>query len=293
MEQRSPGWDADGGADEANREAAMSSTGLSEPAPRPGIATEPALELGDAWKTFGHVIALQSAYLSAYSGEVLALVGENGAGKSTLLKVLSGVYGLDRGTLSIQGQLVERADPRRVLRLGISTVFQDLALVETLDVATNMYLGQPLVRGRLFSNRRAMIKGAARTLMELRIGIPSVRVSVGELSGGQRQSVAIARAVLRDNPIVLLDEPTAALGVRERHQVGEIVDQLAARGKAVILVSHDLEFVFEHAQRIEVLRLGAVRAIRRRDDFSREEVVGLITGLLSGDQPEQMGVTRA
>ena len=262
-------------------------TGGTSPAASvaPGAVShaEPILELADAWKTFGHVIALQAAFLRAYQGEILALVGENGAGKSTLLKVLSGVYGLDRGALKVKGIVMERPDPKRAMRLGISTVFQDLALVETLDVATNMYLGQPIVRGRYFSNHKAMVEGAAQTLRNLKVRVPSVRIPVGELSGGQRQSVAIARAVLRDHPIVLLDEPTAALGVRERQQVGEIVGELKARGKAVILVSHDLEFIFEHADRIEVLRLGAVRGIRQVTETDREEIVGLITGLLAGD----------
>jgi ABC-type sugar transport system ATPase subunit len=245
------------------------------------------LELSDAWKSFGHVIALCGAHLRAYGGEILALVGDNGAGKSTLLKVFSGLYALDKGSVKVNGVAMDRADPRRALRLGVSTVFQDLALVETLDVATNMYLGQPIVRGGLFINHRAMVEGAALTLRDLKVRMPSVRIPVGELSGGQRQSVAIARAVLRDRPIVLLDEPTAALGVRERQQVGEILDELRLRGKGVILVSHDLEFVFEHSDWIQVMRLGAVRGVRRTEDTSHDEVIALITGLDPGESAKR------
>ena len=144
------------------------------------------LELSDAWKSFGHVIALlRAAHLHAYRGEILALVGDNGAGKSTLLKVFSGLYALDKGSVKVNGVAMDRADPRRALRLGVSTVFQDLALVETLDVATNMYLGQPIVRGGLFINHRAMVEGAALTLRDLKVRMPSVRIPVGELSGGR------------------------------------------------------------------------------------------------------------
>lgn len=243
----------------------------------------PALELTGAWKAFGHVIALRDTSLRVHSGEVLAVVGDNGAGKSTLLKVLSGVFRLDRGDLAVGGQSMGRADPARARQLGISTVFQDLALVETLDVATNMYLGNPVVRARYVCNRRAMIRGAAETLQRLKVRVPSVRVAIGQLSGGQRQGVAIARAILSDNPIILLDEPTAALGVRETAEVGEIIRALKASGKAVVLVSHDLEFVFQHADQIQVMRLGSVRAVRRTAETDRQEIVGFITGILSGE----------
>ncbi len=240
---------------------------------------EPLLEVRGAWKGFGHVIALRGVDAVIHPGEILAIVGDNGAGKSTLIKTIAGINRLDRGEIYFGGALVTKTDPRTFRRLGISTVFQDLALVETLDVATNMYLDSPLTYGRVLANRTAMYKGAAETLSALKVRIPSVRVPVGELSGGQRQSVAIARAVLRDNPVILLDEPTAALGVRETEQVGKTLEVLKAQGKAMILISHDLEFVFEHADRIQVLRLGAVQGIRRTDRTDREEIVSLITGL--------------
>lgn len=238
------------------------------------------LRVEGAWKLFGHVTALKDVDLEAFRGQILAVVGDNGAGKSTLVKAITGLYRLDRGRLLVDEQPVERTDPRLMRRLGLSAVFQDLALVESLDVATNMYLGQPMLRAGFLRRKAAMREGAAETLRGLGVRLPSVRVPIGELSGGQRQSVAIARAVLADNPIMLFDEPTAALGVRETAQVGDTLEQLKARGKAIIVVSHDLEFVLRHADRIQVMRLGAVQGVRRTDQTTREEIIGLITGLV-------------
>lgn len=239
----------------------------------------PALKVCDAWKLFGHVTALRNVSLEAHAGQILAIVGDNGAGKSTLVKSMSGVYRLDRGHIEVGATEVVKADPRMMGRLGMSTVFQDLALVETLDVATNMYLGQSLLRWGIVQRKADMWDGAADTLRDLGVRLPSVRIPIGELSGGQRQSVAIARAVLANNPILLLDEPTAALGVRETAQVGHILQQLRARGKAIIIVSHDLEFVFHNSDRIQVMRLGAVQGVRTVKDTTREEIISLITGL--------------
>ena len=245
----------------------------------------PILELSDAWKTFGHVVALRDVRFEARGGEVTALVGDNGAGKSTLVKVLSGVYRLDRGTLRIGGRELTRSGTKEFARMGVSTVFQDLALVETLDVGTNMFIDAPITRARVFANRTAMYRRAARTLQELKVSVPSVRVAVGELSGGQRQSVAIARAVLRDSRIIIMDEPTAALGVRETMRVGDILDELRAQGRAVVLVSHDLEFVFRHADVLQVMRLGTMRGRLRVAETDRQTVVGLITGLTPEADP--------
>jgi simple sugar transport system ATP-binding protein/D-xylose transport system ATP-binding protein len=245
----------------------------------------PTLEVSNGWKSFGHVTALRGVSLAAYAGEVLALVGDNGAGKSTLVKVLAGVHSLDSGEHRIGGRLLEKTDPRSAKSLGVSTVFQDLAIVDTLDVAANMFLGQPLRRLRVFANRGRMVDEAARSLRDLGIRVPSVRVAAGELSGGQRQGVAIGRAVRQDNPIILMDEPTAALGVRETMQVGQIISELRSRGKSVILVSHDLEFVFAVADRLLVLRLGQVQGVRKVAETDRREVVGLITGAHPADDP--------
>jgi ABC-type sugar transport system ATPase subunit len=245
----------------------------------PTVSRQPILELRDVSKSFGYVVALDHASIAAVPGEVIALVGDNGAGKSTMVKVLSGIYPMDAGESYFEGKPVSINNPRDAQNLGIATVFQDLALVEALDVAANMYLGRPLKRS-IFVDRRAMIEGAADLLRELRIRVPSVRVPVGSLSGGQRQGVAIARAILQRGRVILMDEPTAALGVRETQHVEEIIHELRRSGRAIILVSHDLEFVFRVADVIEVLRLGSVRGIRRREETTREEIVGLITGLL-------------
>lgn len=244
---------------------------------------EPILELRCASKSFGHVVALDCASLQAYAGEVVAVVGDNGAGKSTMIKLLAGVHTMDAGELLVGGEPVVLANPARAQQFGVSTVFQDLALVESLDVAANMYLGRPARKARVFADRRAMIEGAADTLRSLRVRVPSVRVPVGVLSGGQRQGVAIARAVHQQGRIILMDEPTAALGYRETLQVVDIIRELRAQGQAVVLISHDLELVFQVADRVQVMRLGRVHAVRRMSDTDRSEVVGLITGALAGD----------
>ena len=250
----------------------------------PSSQPRPALEVTDGWKSFGHVTALRDVKLTAYPGEILAILGDNGAGKSTLVKVLAGVYNLDAGEFRINGQTVERTSPRVARRHGVSTVFQDLAVIETLDVAANMFLGQQIRRGWIFANRRRMFAEAAQSLASLGVRVPTVRAQLGELSGGQRQGVAIARAVREDNPIVLMDEPTAALGVRETAHVGEIIGELKRRGTCVILVSHDLEFVFKVSDRLLVLRLGHVQGLRNTDSTDQQEVVAMITGIAGDDE---------
>jgi ABC-type sugar transport system ATPase subunit len=274
------------GATATGREAAGDP---SQPAERSAEETDlatdesPILEVRGAWKTFGHVVALRGVDFAARKGEITAIVGDNGAGKSTLVRALSGVYRLDRGEIHVAGQNLSRSGVKAYSRMGISTVFQDLALVETLDVATNMFIDAPITRAKFFANRGAMYRRAARTLQELRVNVPSVRVSVGELSGGQRQSVAIARAVLRDNPVIIMDEPTAALGVRETMRVGDVLEELKAQHRAIVLVSHDLEFVFHHADVIQVMRLGASRGRVRVEATDRETVIGMITGIATLD----------
>jgi ABC-type sugar transport system ATPase subunit len=248
----------------------------------------PILEVRNAWKAFGHVVALKEASLAAYPGEVLALVGDNGAGKSTMVKVIAGVHPMDSGELRIDGEPMSLSGPADSRARGISTVFQDLALVECLDIAANMYLGRLPRRAGIFVDRRKMIEGAADVLHDLKIRFPSVRVAVGTLSGGQRQGVAVARAVLQEGRVMLMDEPTAALGVRETQHVLEIIGELRSRGKAVILISHDLELVFDIADRIQVLRLGRVQGVRSIGATDRREIVGLITGAIRADDSELM-----
>jgi ABC-type sugar transport system ATPase subunit len=246
-------------------------------------AQSPVLELRDVSKAFGHVVALDRVHLEAYAGSVLVIVGDNGAGKTTMIKVLAGVHPVDSGEVLLDGRPVTVTSPAKAQELGIATVFQNLALVECLDVAANMYLGRPIRRGLIFADRRRMIESAADTLAALRVRVPSVRVPVGVLSGGQRQGVAIARAVQQDSRIVLMDEPTAALGYRETRQVIDIIRGLRQDGKAVILISHDLETVFEVADRIQVMRLGRVQGVRERASADRSEIIGLITGAIEPD----------
>lgn len=257
----------------------LASAEIDKEAPTP---QPPALEVTNGWKSFGHVTALRDVKLTAHPGEILAILGDNGAGKSTLVKVLAGVHTLDAGELRINGQLVDRTSPRLARQHGVSTVFQDLAVIETLDIAANMFLGQQLRRGWIFANRRRMFAEAADSLAALGVRVPSVRAQLGELSGGQRQGVAVARAVREDNPIVLMDEPTAALGVRETAHVGDIILELKRLGKCVILISHDLEFVFKISDRLLVMRLGRVQGRRDTHATDQQEIVAMITGL-AGD----------
>ena len=247
-------------------------------------ATTPALELRNVGKSFGNVHALQRVDITAFSGEVHAIVGDNGAGKSTTLRIMCGIHAADKGQMLINGAPALLRDPSDAHKGGIAVVHQDLALVECLDVATNMALGAIPRKGRFMLDRGRMESEAARVLDDLKIRVGSVRTQIGLLSGGERQIVAIARAVRMNLPIMLLDEPTAALGVRETAHVGEILDGLKQQGKAVICISHDLEFVFSHADRITVMRLGNSVATRRVAETSRSEIVGLITGAVAPDK---------
>jgi ABC-type sugar transport system ATPase subunit len=237
----------------------------------------PSLALSGVSKSFGHIQALTDIELAVYPGEVLALLGDNGAGKSTLVKIMSGLYPSDAGTISVQGRPVHFATPSDAQRAGVATVYQDLALVEVLDVATNMFMGQvPTKYG--FVDRRRMIRESEQFLRSLDVTVASVHTPIGMLSGGQRQIIAIARALRLGAATVLLDEPTAALGVRETAQAADLIRRLREQGKAVILVSHDMELVFDVADRAMVLRLGRRAGLRRLSETNREEIIGLITG---------------
>ena len=256
----------------------------------PGNPGVPALELRSIGKSFGNVRALTNVSLSAYPGEIHAIVGDNGAGKSTTMKVMCGIHRGDSGEMLVGGNPIVMHDPSEAQRHGIAVVHQDLALVECLDIATNMSLGAIPRRGRFFLDRPRMEREAAKVLDDLRIRVGSVRTQIGLLSGGERQIVAVARAVRLNLPIMLLDEPTAALGVRETAHVGNILRDLRARGKTILCISHDFDFVFRHADRITVMRLGNSIATRRVAETTRDEIVGLITGAIKGaaSEPEPL-----
>jgi simple sugar transport system ATP-binding protein len=231
----------------------------------------PVLEARGLRKRYGHVEALRGADFVAYSGQVVGLVGDNGAGKSTLVRALSGVERPDSGTLLFRGEPVALHRPGAARRAGIETVYQDLALAEDLDCASNVYLGREVRRGGLlgrlgFLDRREMRRRTLEEFERLGVGIGSTRRPVSGLSGGQKQSVAVARAAMWASAVVFLDEPTAALAAMQTQKVLELVRNLAESGLAVVLISHDLPQVVEVADQVEVLRLG-----RRVAHFAHEE----------------------
>jgi D-xylose transport system ATP-binding protein len=238
----------------------------------------PVLELRDISKSFGSVQALSDVDLEVHRGEVLALVGDNGAGKSTLIKSIAGIHSIDSGEILFDGEPVHISGPKDAARLGIEVVYQDLALCDNLDVVQNMFLGREShdVLQRL--KEPVMEQKTAETLKTLAVTtIRSIRQPVATLSGGQRQSVAVARAVMWNSRVVMLDEPTAALGVAQTEQVLALVKRLAQQGLAVVLISHNLHDIFEAANRITVLRLGRNVGIFDRDKTSQQEVVQAIT----------------
>jgi D-xylose transport system ATP-binding protein len=241
-------------------------------------STPPTLELRAISKSFGSVQALLDADFEVYDGEVMALVGDNGAGKSTLIKCVAGIYSIDDGDVVFDGRAVKIHGPKDAAKLGIEVVYQDLALCDNLDVVQNMYLGRE-IRDRLFRLRESpMEQQTTETLRSLAVTtIRSVRQPVATLSGGQRQSVAVARAVMWNNRVVFLDEPTAALGVVQTHQVLELVKRLGEQGLAIVLVSHNLNDVFEVADRITVLRLGRTVGVYEKDRTNEHEIVQAIT----------------
>jgi D-xylose transport system ATP-binding protein len=249
----------------------------------------PVLELRDISKSFGQVQALTDVDLEVRQGEVMALVGDNGAGKSTLIKTIAGIHAADSGEIWFEGQHVHISSPKDAAKLGIEVVYQDLALCDNLDVVQNMYLGREShdVLQRL--NEPVMEQRTAETLKSLRVTtIRSIRQAVATLSGGQRQSVAVARAVMWNSKLVILDEPTAALGVAQTEQVLALVKRLGEQGLAVILISHNLHDVFAVADRITVLRLGRNAGLFQRTAVTQQEVVQAIT---AGQPTKVAGIT--
>jgi len=237
----------------------------------------PLLELRKVSKFFGALRALHEVDFSIYPGEIQALVGDNGAGKSTLVKTISGAHQADRGEFFFNGKPVSIASPDDSFALGIATVYQDLALVGTRDVAHNLFVGREPTRWGMVDRRR-MVREARQVIGLLNVDIPTVDALVSQLSGGQRQAVAIGRAVHEGRSILVLDEPTAALGVRESHQMLTLIETLRDQGKAVLIVSHNLLHVFRIADRITVLRGGQVVGTRRKSQTSGDEIVKMITG---------------
>ncbi|MDX6597700.1 MAG: simple sugar transport system ATP-binding protein [Gaiellales bacterium] len=248
------------------------------------------LEVRGVSKAYGHLQALIDVSMHLHAGEIVALVGDNGAGKSTLVKMIAGAHRPDQGAILVSGEEVEFRTPLDAREQGIETVYQDLALAPDLSVWANLFLGrEQYVRGpgRIvgWMNTRSMRQHARAELARLQIPIPDVDVPVDELSGGQRQAVAVARGIAWGRRLVMLDEPTASLGVEEQENVALLVRRLAEDQLAVLLVSHNLAQVFELAQRVVVLRRGRRVAVRPIEKTTREEIVGLITGAIDGDPP--------
>ena len=235
------------------------------------------IELKGITKRFPGIVANDHISISFEEGEIHTLAGENGAGKSTLIKILSGVLKPDCGIIRLEGKEYERLTPRKASASGISTVYQDLALGNTMDVAANLFLGNERTRGG-FLQKKVMNEEARRLLEDLDIHIPDVTVPVGNLSGGQRQGVAVARLVHRGGKILIFDEPTAAMGLNESNAVLRLIKKLAAQGYAVIIISHNLPQVFHISDRICVMRQGKVIGELRTEDTTMDEVVAMITG---------------
>jgi ABC-type sugar transport system ATPase subunit len=254
----------------------MAMTAMSAPAAR----AEPVLSLRDVHKTFGGVVAIETFNLDIQAGEIVALVGDNGAGKSTLVKMIAGVYPPTSGVIRIGGADADLKDPSDSQARGIQVVYQDLALADSQPVYMNMFLGRELVTGPLRRlDRRRMISETEVLVKQLDIRIPSARATIRDLSGGQRQGVAIARATHWAAKLVLMDEPTAALGVAETAKVETIIAALKARNLAILIISHSLDQVFRLADRICVLRRGRQIGVREAAATDKNEIISMITGL--------------
>jgi D-xylose transport system ATP-binding protein len=247
----------------------------------PAAGTEPVLEVRNVSKYFGHVTALSDVSLKLYPGMVTALCGDNGAGKSTLVGVLTGLIQPDEGSVYLRGEQVKLPDPAKAQSMGIATVFQDLAMVPQRDVAANVYAGRELTRAGFLLDRKRMLRETSKLVADMKVGLPSSRTKVSDLSGGQRQAAAIVRTLLHDNVATLLDEPTAALGVRESARVMELITRLKESGQAVCLITHNMESVFQVCDRVAVMRLGRVRAVHEVKDITRDQIVGLLTGAVT------------
>lgn len=240
----------------------------------------PVLELQNVHKTFGGITAVEDFSLDLHAGEIVALVGDNGAGKSTLVKIVSGVHAPTSGSIRLEGEDVSFADASMARSLGIEVVYQDLALADQQPVYMNLFLGREAVRGPLrLLDRKKMMRETQQLVDELDVRIPSAKATIRDLSGGQRQGVAIARATRWAKKLILLDEPTAALGVAETAKVEKIVASLKERDIAVLIISHSLDQVFRLSDRICVLRRGRQIGVRETAATDKNEIVSMITGV--------------
>ncbi|MBO9628929.1 MAG: sugar ABC transporter ATP-binding protein [Shinella sp.] len=242
-------------------------------------SSEPVLVLKDIRKSFGAVTAIENFSLDIRPGEIVALVGDNGAGKSTLIKIISGVHAPTSGSITIEGETVSMASASMARAHGIEVVYQDLALADQQTVYMNMFLGREPVNRFGLLDRRTMISETEKLVKELDVRIPSAHATIRDLSGGQRQRVAIARATRWASKLILLDEPTAALGVAETAKVEAIVQSLKSRNIGVLIISHSLDQVFKLSDRICVLRRGKQIGIRNTAETNKNEIVSMITGL--------------
>ncbi len=252
----------------------------------------PLLELDGVSKRFGPVQALDRVDFAVNASEVVGLVGDNGAGKSTLVKTIAGIHSADDGQIRFDGREIKVTRPQDATKLGIATVYQDLALCDNLDVVANVFLGQEEISPGTGEVSRQLDEAkmehrAGELLSSLAVTIPSLRTEVGTLSGGQRQQVAVARSLLGEPRVVLLDEPTAALGVPQTKQVLELIGRLRERGLGVVVISHNLANVFEVADRIVVLRLGRTAGDFKAEQTTEEHVVSAITGLGENSKEEK------
>ena len=251
---------------------------------------EPLLEVKNITKRFGGLTAVDNVDMQIYPGEVMGILGDNGAGKSTLIKVISGVHHAEAGQIFFEGQKIKISNPMEALKIGIETIYQDLALAENMDVYSNIFLGREKLKKFLglidVLDHDYMLKESKKVLNRLEISIPSLKNKIMILSGGQRQAVAISRSIYWNAKLLIMDEPTAALGVAEREKVLNLVNTLSSHGVSVIIISHQIHDVFSVATRLLIMRRGKKIAERVTKKTSTDEVVGLIVGSLPGDYVE-------